>query len=140
MIGAAYASAFLPATAGRWGPWLMAIGTASLVVSMMVMGAARPQGIGWLWAPFAFVFVVLAGGFCLALWLSPAEPGTPDLWFGLPIRAAIILYGVGLLPLLAVPVAYALTFDRMTLTADDLIRVREMKARMDEAAAGEIDG
>ncbi|MBA2239290.1 MAG: hypothetical protein H0W24_11405, partial [Lysobacter sp.] len=52
--------------------------------------------------------------------LGAAEP----LLFGLPQRAAIIVYGVGLLPTLVLPVAYALTFEAQTLRDEDLERVR----------------
>jgi hypothetical protein len=47
---------------------------------------------------------------------------------GLPRRAAIVLYGIGLLPLFVLPVAYALTFDEMTLSEEDLERVRRAAA------------
>lgn len=123
-IAAAYASAFLPGGTPGWGPWLMAIGIAAIMVATMILGAARNGKIGKLAIPFAFVFVVLAGGFCVVLALPPADPSDPELWLGLPPRAAVILYGIGLLPLFAVPVAYALTFDEMTLSQDDLDRVR----------------
>jgi hypothetical protein len=123
-IGAAYGSAFLPAGAPAWAAWLMALGTSGAMVCTMALGAARNGRIGRLVIPFAFVFLVLAGGFGLVLALPPADPQDPALWFGVPPRAAIILYGIGLLPLFAVPVAYALTFDEMTLSQDDLDRVR----------------
>jgi hypothetical protein len=43
---------------------------------------------------------------------------------GLPRRAAIVIYVIGLLPLFAMPFAYAATFDDATLSADDLARLR----------------
>ncbi|HEV2147492.1 MAG TPA: hypothetical protein VGR37_08815 [Longimicrobiaceae bacterium] len=124
LIAAAYASAFFPGGAPAWAPWAMALGTASVMVAAMTLGAARHGGIGPLWAPFAFTFVVIAGGFGAVLALPPADPADPALWLGLPPRAAIVMYGIGLLPLFVVPVAYALTFDARTLSADDLERVR----------------
>ena len=42
------------------------------------------------------------------------------------MRAAIVIYGIGLLPIIVLPVAYALTFEAMTLSAEDLERVRAM--------------
>jgi hypothetical protein len=124
MIAAAYASAFLPGGSPPWAPWLMAIGTAATLVSTMTVGAARNGRIGRLALPFGFVFLVVAGGFSLVLALPPADPLDPVLWLGLPPRAAVILYGIGLLPLLVMPLGYALTFDQMTLTKDDLERVQ----------------
>ena len=40
----------------------------------------------------------------------------------------MIVYGVGLFPVLVLPVAYALTFDEQTLRAEDLARVRASAA------------
>lgn len=127
-IGAAYGSAFLPGGAPGWAPWAMAVGASVLPVATMVLGAVRRGRIGRLWIPFAFVLAVLVGGFGAALALPPDTAGA-DLWLGLPPRAAIVLYGVGLLPLLAVPLAYALTFDDLHLSEADLARVAAAKAR-----------
>jgi hypothetical protein len=96
----------------------------------MVLGAARgDKGIGALKLPFLFVFVVLASGFCLALGLPITEARGATLLLGLPIRAAIVIYGIGLLPIVVLPVAYALTFDTQTLSESDIARVREMAER-----------
>lgn len=134
-IGAAYGAAFLPGGAPEWAAWIMAIGIAAMLVSIMALGAVRHGRLGRLWLPFAFVFVVLAGGFGLVLALPPADPLDPALWLGLPPRAAVVLYGIGLLPLLVVPLAYALTFDQMTLTDHDLARVRDAMAGRGDADA-----
>lgn len=123
-LALAYASAFLPEGMPGWAPWAAAVAVPGALVSTMILGAAREGTVGRLRWPFAFVFVVLAGGFCLALALGPAEPGDPTLWLGLPPRAAVILYGVGFLPLVVVPLAYALTFDELALRADDWDRIR----------------
>ncbi len=120
----AYASAFLPPELARIGPWLMAIVMPMTMFAMMTLGAVRAgRGIGPVAVPFALVFVLVAGGFLVALAL-PAETVSTPLWLGLPRRAAVILFGVGLLPLFVLPVVYALTFDLLTLTDDDLARVR----------------
>ncbi|MBA2669219.1 MAG: hypothetical protein H0U67_02475 [Gemmatimonadetes bacterium] len=138
-IAVAFASAFLPSGAPGWAPWLMAIGTSASMVCTMALGAARGGRIGKLAIPFAFVFLVLVGGFWLVLALPPADPENLDLWLGLPPRAAVILYGIGLLPLFAVPVAYALTFDEMTLSQDDLDRVRAAARVLREDAAAKVE-
>ena len=123
-IAMAYASAFLPLSLARLGPWLMAIVMPLTMCAMMILGAVRAgRGIGPLAVPFAFVFLLVAGGFVLALAL-PAENANTPLRFGLPPRAAVLLFGVGLVPLFLLPVVYALTFDLFTLTDDDLARVR----------------
>ncbi len=132
-IALAYASAFFPPALSRFGPWLMAIVMPMTMFAMMILGAVRAgRGIGPVAVPFALVFLLVSGGFVLALAL-PAESVSTPLWFGLPRRAAVILFGVGLLPLFVLPVVYALTFDLLTLTDDDLARVRA--ARLPETTS-----
>jgi hypothetical protein len=135
-IATAYASAFAPGGAPSWAPWLLALGIPGALGSIMILGAARGRkGIGALKVPFLFVFVVLASGFCLALGLPANEvPGT-TLLLGLPVRAAIVIYGIGLLPIVVLPVAYAITFDTQTLSESDIQRVREMAAKIKDQAA-----
>ena len=131
-LAVAYGSAWLPGGAPAWASWLFVLGIAGLMVSMMWLGARRPgRGVGRLVLPFAFVFLVLVGGFGLVLLLPPADPADPVLWLGLPPRAAIVLYGIGLLPVLVLPVAYAMTFDELTLSEADLERVRAARRAMD---------
>lgn len=137
-IALAYASAFLPGGAPGWAAPLLAVGTGAALVSVMALGAARGGRIGWLWVPFALTLVLVSGGLLLLLALPPADPAEPALVLGLPLRAAVLLYGVGLLPAFVVPVAYALTFDRLTLGEEELERVRAVgRRRRGGAAAGE---
>ncbi|HEX7240464.1 MAG TPA: hypothetical protein VF263_09375 [Longimicrobiaceae bacterium] len=133
LIAAAYASAFLPGDPPPWAAWAMALGTAVVMVASMALGAARRGGIGRLGLPFAGTFVILAGGFAAAMLLPAEGPGSP-LFLGLPLRAAVVLVGVGLLPLLFLPLAYALTFDEMTLSEADLERVRRAARELREGA------
>lgn len=128
VMAASYGSAFLPGGAPGWAPWGAAVAIPGALVSTMILGAARDGSVGRLAWPFAFVFVVLAGGFCLALAVGAAEPGEGRLWMGLPAGAAVILYVVGFLPLAVVPVAYALTFDELTLRDGDWERIRRQAA------------
>ncbi|MEP7382133.1 MAG: hypothetical protein ABI910_10630 [Gemmatimonadota bacterium] len=137
-IALAYASAFVPGGA-RWGAWCMVVGLATMVVSLMTLGVVRrDRGVGRLAWPLAFTFVVIVAGFGAALVLPVEGPGA-RLLLGLPLRAAIVLYGVGLLPILVLPIAYAATFDSMTLSEDDLARVRALgvahRERQDAARA-----
>jgi hypothetical protein len=137
-ITAAYGSAFLAGPPPAWAAWALGIGSSVVMVASMALGAAREgKGIGRLKWPFAFVLVVLVGGFSMVMMLPDEAPDAP-LFLGLPLRAAIVLLGIGLLPLLVLPVAYALTFDDMTLGEDDLARVRAAaRALQAEAAAPE---
>lgn len=134
-IALGYASAFAPGGAPIWGAWLLALGIPVALGGIMVLGASRGRsGIGRLVWPFAFVIVTLVVGFSLALALPANESVTSNLWLGLPLRAAVILYGIGLLPIVVLPVAYALTFETQTLSAADVELVRQMgQSRRDSA-------
>jgi hypothetical protein len=137
VMAASYGSAFLPGGAPAWAPWGAAVAIPGALVSTMILGAARDGSVGRLAWPFAFVFVVLAGGFCLALAVGAAEPGEGRLWMGLPAGAAVILYVVGFLPLAVVPVAYALTFDELTLRDGDWERIQRHAAERSGPGPGE---
>jgi hypothetical protein len=126
-IAIGYAAAFLRGGPPVWAPWLLALGIPVALGAIMILGAARGRaGVGQLKYPFAFVVAVLAIGFCAALALPATESPLSRLWLGLPARAAIVIYGIGLLPIIVLPVAYALTFDTQTLNAEDVARVREL--------------
>jgi hypothetical protein len=126
-IAIGYAAAFRQGGTPAWAPWLLALGIPISLGAIMILGAARGQkGIGPLKLPFLFVVAVLAIGFCAALALPATESPLAKLWLGLPARAAVVIYGVGLLPIVVLPVAYALTFDTQTLSAEDVERVRLM--------------
>ncbi len=122
------------------GPWLIAVlvgalGLAAAFVLAVAMGPASPS-VSWLaimgislsmagalgagairqgrlsrWALLAAAIVLLLPliGLGAALLLPAEGQGTP-LWLGLPPRAAVVLYGVGLLPVLVLPICYALDF------------------------------
>jgi len=133
-IAAGYLAAFSAAGAPVWAAWLLALGIPVALGAIMILGAARGRrGIGPLKIPFAFVVLVLVIGFGAALALPATEGPLSTLWLGLPTRAAIVIYGVGLLPIVVLPIAYALTFETQTLSAEDVERVREL-ARENQAA------
>jgi hypothetical protein len=136
-IGAVQVATLAAGVAPQWGGAVLAGAIATVLVAFMLLGVSRAgTHIGWLWLAFAYVFIVLAGGFFLALTL-PAETAGTRLILGLPPRAAIIMYGIGLFPAFVIPLAYAVTFDRLTLSEADLERVRAMRdaGRMQRNAA-----
>jgi hypothetical protein len=94
---------------------------------MMVLGAAKGGHLGVLLVPIGLTITIVVGGLLFA-WGLPGE--SEPLWLGLPRRAAIVLYGVGLLPMFVLPVAYALTFDRVTLRPEDIVAVRAARAKV----------
>jgi len=139
-IAAGYAAAFNSHGRPVWAPWLLALGIPTTIGAIMTLGAARSnRGIGPLKLPFFFAVAILAVGFCAALGLPAAESAASRLWLGLPIRAAIVIYGIGLLPIVVLPIAYAITFETQTLSAEDVERVRELgrenRARAEELTA-----
>lgn len=124
-IAAAYASAFLPGDPPAWAGWAMGLGIPCCLLAIMVLGAVRGgEPLGKLKYAFALSAVVLTAGFALALGLPADEAAGVPLYLGLPLRAAVVLYGIGLLPIVVLPIAYALTFDAQTLDPEDLERVR----------------
>ena len=137
LVVAAYALAFLPGGGGNATALLMIFGIATMTVSIMLLGAAKKERkLGVLVPAFVAVFAIIAGGFTLAL-LSPADDPS-SLLLGLPRRAAIVIYGIGFLPVFILPLAYAATFEERTLSEEDLRKVREKAAEhRAEAAAGE---
>jgi hypothetical protein len=127
LVGAAYAGALVAGSVPGWAPWVLMVGTSTAMLATMVLGASRGgRGIGRLIGPFGVMLFVLLAGFGAALVMAPESADSP-LWLGLPPRAAVILYGVGVLPLFVLPVAYAVTFESLTLSEADLERVRQAK-------------
>lgn len=129
-IGTAFATAMAVGRVPVWTAWVMAVATSLSMIATIVMGAARTGrpvgGLRRLLAPLAAVLLILLGAFAAALLLpAVAEP----LLLGLPRRAAIVLYGIGVLPAFILPIAYALTFDELTLSEEDVERVREAARR-----------
>ncbi len=123
----AYVSAFRGSAAPTWAPFVFAISTVAMLTAIIVLGAhRRDRKLGLLAIPIALVAVILLGGFLAALQVAPPSAGS-RLFAGLPLGAAIVVYGIGLLPLVILPVAYALTFANMTLSDADIQRVRDAK-------------
>jgi len=123
----AYAEALVTKGASTSAPWIAAIAVPIALTAIMILGAVRgDKDIGRLRIPFVFVALILIVGFLAALMLPASESPTSSLWLGLPARAAIVIYGIGMLPIIVLPVAYALTFETQTLNAEDVERVREL--------------
>ena len=127
MIAAAYLSAFRHGGAPLWAAWMLALGLPVMLCAIMVLGATRDGArIGRLKWPFLFVTLLLAAGFAAALALPASERVGGPSFGGLPLRAAIIVYGIGLIPIGVLPIAYALTFGTQTLDERDVERAREL--------------
>jgi len=135
-IGGGYASAFVGGGAPPWGGWLFAAGVTGVLVATLALGALRRDAtLGRLALPFALTAVMIGAGF-VAVFALPDTGASEPLLFGLPRRAAIVLYGIGLFPTLVLPVAYALTFEAQTLREADLARLRAMTRATQAADEG----
>ena len=127
LVAVAYVAAIASRGVPSWAPWALMFGTSTIMLATMVLGASRARGgIGKLAIPFGVIFAILIAGFSAAL-LMPAESAATTLWLGLPPRTAVVLYGIGVFPLFLLPIAYALTFETLTLSDTDLARVRAAK-------------
>ena len=130
LVGLGYLGLFFaaPAPAPAWAPISLAVGANGLIMSLMALGAVRHDTMPRsLMVTFTGLFVLCAGAFVVAL-LMPAQEGAGGpLLLGLPLRTAIVLYAVGVVPIAVLPFAYALTFESSTLSADDLARVRAVR-------------
>lgn len=137
LIALAYASAWLPGGAPVSAAWAMVAGTALLLSSVMALGGIR-RGRSWrrVGAAAAFLFGVLVAGFGAAL-LLPAEDVLGPYLLGLPLRAAIILLGIGIVPVLVLPLAFAADFDDTGLDEASLARLRTECARLRDAQRDE---
>lgn len=129
-IAACYLAGLVGHGSAPWIPMVFVTGVATIMVSMMVLGAATRRGIGRLAVPFAFTWLILVGGIAAAQ-LLPADER--PFFLGLPPAAALILYGIGFVPILVLPFAYALTFDSLTLRPEDIEQVRAAGAARNEA-------
>ena len=110
-IAVAYAATVVAGSAPAWAPWFLAVGGSAASVALFVIGAAtrgvHSRAVGVL---LAALLVVLVASFGAALApRTTAGPGEP-LLFGLPLRLAIVFYGVVFLPLLVLPLAHARSF------------------------------
>jgi hypothetical protein len=136
-VALAYASLLLGVAARSLAPWALGFGTAAVLTAMLLLGARRgrtvPRILRW---SATLAFVALAGGFAYAL-AAPAPSATGPLLLGLPRVTAILILLAGLVPLVWLPVAYALAFDAEVLSAGDLSRVREAAAKRAAPAGSE---
>lgn len=131
LVGIAYGSLFLSATTPPWAPIALAVGATGIITTLMALGATRRDTLPRsLIITFVALFVISAGAFVTALLLPAQEGAGGPLFLGLPLRTAIVLYSVGVLPIAILPFAYALTFASSTLSEDDLAQVRAAHTRI----------
>jgi hypothetical protein len=141
VVGATYFATIVLGGAPAWAAPALAFGAGALAVGLFVLGASRGGRLPVaLRVVFGAVLVVVVGSFVVALALPSQEGPGGLLLLGLPLRTAIVFYGVGFVPLGILPLAYGLTFRSAVLSDEDLSRLRAAIGRRrgggDEAALG----
>lgn len=110
--------------------WLAVLGIAATLTGTLVLGAARGDTLSRPAKVAALsLFVILVGCFAAAMLLPPEGVDGP-LWLGLPRRAAIVLFGVGVLPMLILATAYAMDTRGDPLDAEALAELHRECARL----------
>ena len=103
-----------------------AVLVAAFPVILIVLG--RRGRLGGLRLVLVSLLLLFAGSLLAMLALAGRVAELP--WIGgLPLAAAILVYGLWLVPLVIVVVAYALSFDRHELCGEDLERLRALRGR-----------
>lgn len=94
-------------------------------VALIAIAASRGGTLGPIGPPLLALLLFLEG--CALGMLLLRHRVLDGPWFGgLPLAAAIQLYGLFLTPLLLVGLTYALTFDRFELKQEDLDRLEKL--------------
>ena len=95
----------------RWASALMAAATGLCLAAFMGVALGERVRDVRIAAVLAFVGLGVGGALMALLWVPPVTGPDDALWGGLPLGAALVVYGIGLLPMLIVPVVYAWTFE-----------------------------
>ena len=111
---------------GRPAEVLFALLVTALPVALMALGASRRGRLGGLGVAFLLLLVWLEG-LVLAILLLGGDVLAQPRVAGLPLKAALQVYGLGLGTLVFVVLAYALFFDAGGLSEQDLEAIRKRR-------------
>lgn len=127
LVAAAYVLALAGPGRLTVATWSIVVGQALVSSGGMALGAQRYGRLSPL-ALVAILGIPLSAAVCFGVALSALQgaPAVEPMVWGLPRRAALVVYGVGVLPLFLLPLVYALTFERWTLSEADIRRMREV--------------
>ncbi len=107
----------------------------AMPVALMALGAMRDGRLGGRAVPLAVLLVWLEGCAIAILLLDGGTVTQP--WIGgLPLSAALQVYGLGVGSLLFVVLAYALTFEASGLTDEDLAALRRRAKEAEDIGNG----
>jgi hypothetical protein len=108
-----------------WAEVVFAVLVMGYPVALIAFAVSRNGRTGPLGIPLLALLVFLEACTVGMLMLSGRVLDGP--WFGgLPLAAAIQLYGIFLAPLFLVALTYALTFERFEMRQEDLDRLAEL--------------
>lgn len=107
----AYLTAFRTDGAPLWAAIVLAVATALLLASFVALGVGNRSRRGPVLAALFTILFAVGGGIAAALLIGAPEGPDASLFGGLPAGAAMVLYGVGLVPALIVPLLYAAGFE-----------------------------
>jgi len=134
IVAAGYVAILLPgdgSTARELGAWALALGASLVLTGMLALAAARPAGTPRMMRAATWLtFLATFGGLAYAL-AAPAPVTDGPLLLGLPRVTAIMLLLTGLVPLIALPLAYAHAFDRDVLSREDVSRLMDAERQPD---------
>jgi hypothetical protein len=109
----------------------MAVAVVTQLTAFVLLGARRRDGrIGAAWVAVG-ALVVLVGGVLVTVIVSADAGAAEPLLGGLPRRAGLVLYGVGMAPLLLVAGSFARSFDAWVPTEAEVEQLRALRPPVD---------
>ena len=116
--------------------WLAIVGISTSLSGTLVIGATRNGRLSRPAILAALVLLLVPLSAFSAAVLLPVESPTDPLVLGLPRRAALVLLGIGVLPLFILPFAYASDTNNAPLDAQALTELRAEAERL--RGAGDV--
>ena len=115
---------------GPWAQVVFAMLVMGYPVALIVIAVGRRGSLGPLGLPLLILLIFLEA--CTVGMVALRGHVLDGPWFaGLPLAAAIQLYGLFLTPLLFIALTYALTFDRFEMRQEDLDRLADLDSVQD---------
>lgn len=118
-FGAAVVASLGGGPTPRWASAVMAGATGLCLAAFMGVALGERVRDVRIAAVLAFVGLGVGGALMALLWVPPVTGPDDALWGGLPLGAALVVYGIGLLPMLIVPGVYAWTFEHITAPSQE---------------------
>lgn len=125
----AYGTAWWSGGTSAVAPWFMLAAISISMASALLLGAGRHGSHPILAGAAVFLAISLATLLGAALVL-PAELAPDALLFGMPRRLGLVVTGIGLLPFLVLPAAFARDFTDDGLDPAALAALREQAAAL----------